>query len=59
MKYICSLCQQSVDGDVSDLKIHTEAHIIDIIKNKHPDWVEDDGLCPKCLQYFRDQMKPS
>ena len=57
MEYKCSVCGERVEGDLVVFTEHTENHIIDEIKLKHPDWTQDDGLCPKCADYFRAQLK--
>jgi hypothetical protein len=36
---------------------HTEQHIIEAIKKSHPDWIEDDGVCKRCYEFYRNQMK--
>ena len=40
-------------------KLHTEDHIVDLVKHDHPDWVESNGMCQKCLQYYEDEIKGS
>ena len=57
MEYKCSVCGEQVEGDLLVYINHTEEHIMDEIKTKHPDWVEDDGLCKKCVDYYREQIK--
>lgn len=29
-----------------------ESYVIQEIKARHPEWVEADGNCPKCLAHF-------
>lgn len=55
--YVCSTCHQKVEGDLVRYIHHTELHIIDVIKKRHPDWDCTEGLCPKCLECFRKAMK--
>ena len=57
MKYICDICKKPVEGDSSEFIDHTEGHIVDIIKEKHPEWVKEYGICPKCIEYYRGQIK--
>ncbi len=57
MAYKCSVCSEHVEGDLLVYINHTEEHIIDEIRAKHPDWAEEDGMCKKCVDYFRSQMK--
>ena len=57
MVYTGSVCQQNVEDDLLVYIDHTEKHIIDEIRADHPDWVEKNGLCKKCAEYYRQQMK--
>jgi len=59
MEYTCSICEEKVEGDLISLKDHTEKHIIDLLKADHPDWVEDDGICQKCLDYYKGEIDGS
>ena len=57
MDYQCSVCDEKVKGGLLVYIDHTEKHIVDEIKAKHPEWAEKDGICPKCVDYFKEQMK--
>ncbi|MCA9407538.1 MAG: hypothetical protein KC733_02525 [Candidatus Omnitrophica bacterium] len=57
MEYLCSLCGKTVQGDAVEFINHTETRIIDEIKANHPEWEEKDGVCRKCVEYFRRQLK--
>lgn len=57
MEYICPVCGKKVASDLKAYIGHTEGHIVDIIKTRHPEWIEKDGLCDKCLDYYRRQIK--
>jgi hypothetical protein len=57
MDYKCSLCGNVVEDDLKVFVEHTESHIVDVIKEKHPDWIQDDGMCSKCLEYYKKQLK--
>ncbi len=37
---------------------HTEEHIIDVVKKAHPDWIEKNGLCKRCYEYYKKQLHP-
>jgi len=49
----CPLCKQEVNENLLKLHSHKEKLIIELIKKKNPGWVEKDGACPKCLEYYR------
>ncbi len=57
MKYHCDICHKKIEGGTSVYIDHTEEHIMDEIKSIHPEWVEKDGLCSKCVEYYKKQMK--
>ena len=57
MEYKCSVCHEAVEGDLLVYVNHTEKHIMDEIKAKNPDWVEKDGICQECIDYFKNQLK--
>lgn len=58
MEYICSACRGKV-GDLVLFKEHTEQHIINLVKHDHPEWTENNGLCPRCAEYYRSEMRGS
>lgn len=57
MQYLCGTCGKKVDGDLRVFVDHTEGHIIEVIKRKNPAWVEKDGICQKCYEYLKKEMK--
>lgn len=57
MEYKCGICGKHLEHDLMVYVNHTQAHIIDEIQADHPDWVEKDGLCRKCVEYYREQMR--
>ena len=58
MDFICPVCKKAISRDLSVVITHTEEHIVNIIKKKHPDWVEKDGLCKRCHEYYKKQLHP-
>ena len=48
MKY-CKACNKEVEQVLYDL----DAEIIKAIVQENPGWVEADGVCTKCLDYYR------
>lgn len=59
MSYTCSLCREKIEGDLIQLQGHTDKHIVDLIKHDHPEWVEGDGVCQKCVEYYRSEIEGS
>lgn len=59
MEYTCGACGQKVSGDIILLTEHTDKHIIDLVKNDHPDWVEKSGICRKCFEYYKAEIAGS
>ena len=57
MEYTCPTCGKKVDRDLMIFIGHTEEHIADEIKKTHPEWKEEKGVCKKCLEYFKKEIK--
>ena len=57
MEYKCSVCEEVIKDGAAEFFDHTEKHIVDIVKEKHPKWIEEDGICPKCVEYYKSQLK--
>ena len=49
----CSLCGSSVPKESFYAHRKMEKAIIDLIKKKNPKWVETDGSCVRCYEYYR------
>lgn len=56
--FVCPVCNKEMPRDLSVIIPHTEEHIVEIIKAKHPDWAEGDGVCKRCYEYYKKQMHP-
>ena len=46
---ICPLCNEETD----ELHYLTEKYVLDMIKKDHPEWVETDGACKSCIDYYK------
>ncbi|MBN1870791.1 MAG: hypothetical protein JW847_09485 [Candidatus Omnitrophica bacterium] len=57
MEYKCSVCGKHIKDDLMVYIHHTEKHIADQIHADHPDWTEKGGLCRKCVEYYRNEIK--
>jgi hypothetical protein len=55
-QYICPTCGQAMERDLLVFIAHTDQHIVDEIKKRHPEWITKDGFCLKCLEYFKKAM---
>jgi hypothetical protein len=58
MDYICPVCGSRLPRQIDIVMPHTEKHIVDEIKKKHPDWSADDGTCKKCYDFYKNQIHP-
>ena len=47
---ICPLCNHATDS----VEHIMEEMLLKIIREEHPEWVEQNGLCPKCVAYYRN-----
>ncbi|MBN1871268.1 MAG: hypothetical protein JW800_01715 [Candidatus Omnitrophica bacterium] len=57
--FICPTCGRKMNRDLAIILPHTEEHIIDEIKKKHPDWVEANGICKMCYEHYKKMLHPS
>jgi len=49
MKKLCTCC----NSETEDLYRIGEEYLINQIKKEHPEWVEQDGACHKCIEYYQ------
>ena len=54
----CPICGESVE--TRELRRHINSdeqeirnYTLDLIKSSHADWVEENGACPKCWEYYK------
>lgn len=45
----CKVC----DAEVDSLEYEAEQMVIKMIKKGHPAWIEADGACKKCIEYYK------
>jgi serine protease AprX len=53
---ICPLCQDTVDKLVYRFHLGSERQVIERIKEINPDWLENDGACSRCIDYYHTQV---
>lgn len=49
----CPVCKKMIDSNLVDTCESAYKYVIENIKKKHPNWVENDGACPKCVDYYK------
>ena len=57
MEYICTACGKKIGGDMMVYLEHTDVHIIELVKHDHPSWVEKDGICQQCVEYYQKELR--
>ena len=53
---ICPLCSDRVDRLVYRFHVESESEVIHRIKTDHTDWVENDGACSRCVDYYHTEV---
>ena len=48
----CPLCKRELDRETIDVSSLRHASIMKMIKKEHPEWAQENGLCPLCLDYY-------
>ena len=58
-KIVCSLCHEEIPAGY--MQTHREretkdiiAYTVELIKQGHPEWIENDPVCQKCWESYRD-----
>lgn len=54
--YYCPVCQSVVKEPLRPIHEVAEEWVISHIKAAHPEWIESNGACPKCIQFFRSRL---
>ena len=44
----CKLCS----NECHDLNHEIELMVIEMIKKQNPQWIDSDGACSKCINYY-------
>jgi hypothetical protein len=55
-EYTCGVCGEPVDGDLLAFLHHTDQHILDALRELHPEWVDSDGQDSTLKDYYRAQL---
>jgi hypothetical protein len=45
-----------MDRDLVVFLDHTNQHVIDRIKQAHPEWITENGACQPCVAYYEGQL---
>ncbi len=50
----CPICHRVLDElDYADhRKTETRRRVVNFIQTQHPEWVEQDGICPRCVSAY-------
>lgn len=48
----CPICGSQLAPESAALHVMAERWVIEQIREDHPEWVESDGACPKCLEFY-------
>ena len=51
-----SFMQDAVEKLVYRFHIDNERTVIEKIKNDHPAWSVDDGICSRCMDYYQVEI---
>ena len=52
-KFRCPICERHVDDQIIPFHKNVERQILESIRERHPRWVEPDGSCPKCIDFYK------
>lgn len=57
-EFRCPTCGKIIPRELLTIISHAEQDIVEEIKKDHPDWVEDNGICKQCYDYYKKQLHP-
>ena len=52
-KKYCPICKKQEKVSIVDVCKDAYEWLVNKIKEEHPEWVEKDGACPKCIEYYK------
>ena len=55
--YVCPTCGDKMERDLMLFIRHTDAHVVDELKKKNPQWITQEGYCPKCLEHYKASLR--
>lgn len=55
--YICAVCHRPIDEHNALTHIKSEEYLLELIRRDHPEWKEEQGACPKCVEYYRELIQ--
>jgi serine protease AprX len=56
IQIICPLCNDTVDKLLYRYHIDSEKLVIERLRQQHPAWTENDGVCGRCLDYYHTEI---
>ena len=57
MEYTCPTCGAVFPRELLKIISHTEEHIVEEVKKRHPEWADKDGICKRCYEHYKDQLR--
>lgn len=55
--YTCEICKRKIDDFASIAHVKAEEYLLELIRRDHPEWNEQKGMCPRCIEYYRRLVK--
>lgn len=52
----CPLCHDQVEKLFYRFHLDGERHVLDWIRQQNPSWLEGDGICSRCVDYYRTEI---
>ena len=53
-KKVCPICKKETAEGIVDVCQIAYEYIIHSIKEEHPEWIQENGACPKCIEYYKN-----
>lgn len=53
LRVMCPLCGMELAPESIEIHRLAEEYVLEKIRADHPEWIADDGACPKCVEFYR------
>ncbi|MFQ5892787.1 MAG: hypothetical protein ACE5H5_00590 [Nitrospinota bacterium] len=54
--YTCAVCHAEVERDLLVFLRHTDQHILEALRELHPEWADGDGQGSQVRTHYRAQL---
>ncbi len=53
LELTCPICRREIGRKSEIVLPKLERWLIRVINKDNPDWIEEKGICPRCMEFYR------